>query len=118
MTNLIQYNVEFTIEEGKNDAFLKMMHSIIESVKQNESGMEAYQLYHNTGENKSYLIEWFKDADAVLAHLSHVGQLLPELLSLAPITRFEVFGNLTKEVEEALKPLGTMNYKYFVGFIR
>jgi hypothetical protein len=54
----------------------------------------------------------------ILAHLANVGPLLPELLAIAPITRLEVFGNLTKEAEDAVKSIGAKIFKYHEGFIR
>jgi hypothetical protein len=44
--------------------------------------------------------------------------MLPELLAIAPITCLEVFGNLTKEAEDAVKSIGAKIFKYHEGFIR
>lgn len=118
MTNQVQYLVEFTIADGKTDEFKSLIHSLIEKVKKNEPGIDSYQLFHNSGENKGYMIERFPDSAGVMAHLAHVGPMLPELLELAPITRFEIFGNISKEVEEALISLGADSFSYLAGFNR
>ena len=39
--------------------------------------------------------------------------MLPELLAVAPGTHFEVFGDLIKETEEAIKSLKAVYYSYF-----
>ncbi|WP_228466623.1 hypothetical protein [Adhaeribacter swui] len=44
--------------------------------------------------------------------------MLPELLAVAPITRFEVFGNLSKEAAEAVQHLGATIFRYHAGFVR
>jgi quinol monooxygenase YgiN len=118
MTKQIQYTGELTIADGKIDEFKRIMRSIIHAVQKNEPDMQAYQVYLNSEENKCYIVEWFKNSEAVLTHLANVGPMAQELFAIAPITRLEVFGNLTKEAEDALKSIGAAFFKYFAGFIR
>jgi len=118
MTNQIQYLVEFTIAEGKAEEFKSLIHSLIEKVKKNEPGIDSYQLFYNSGESKSYMLERFPNSAGVMAHLAHVGPMLPELLELAPITRFEIFGNISEELKESLKSLGPDIFSYHDGFNR
>ena len=118
MTKQIQYTAELTIADSKIDEFKRIMHSFVETTHKNEPDMNAYQVYLNAEENMAYIVEWFKNSEAVLAHLADVGPMLPELLAIAPITRLEVFGNLTKEAEDAVKSIGAKIFKYHEGFIR
>lgn len=118
MTKQVQYTGELTIANGKLDEFKRIMRSFVETVQKNEPDMNAYQVYLNEEESKAYVVEWFKNSEAVLAHLADVGPMLPELLAVAPITRLEVFGNLTKEAEDAVKSIGATIFKYHEGFIR
>src|SRR5687767_2340953 len=118
MTQQVQYTGELTIKDGKIDEFRRIIHSFIEAVQNKEPDMNAYQVYLNAEENKAYIVEWFKNSDAVLAHLANVGPMLPELLAIAPITRLEVFGNLTKQAEDAVRSIGGTIFKYHEGFIR
>lgn len=118
MTDQVQYLVEFTIAEGKAEEFKSLIHSLIEKVKKNEPGVDSYQLFYNSGENKSYMLERFRNSEAVMAHLANIGNKLPEILELAPITRFEIFGNISEEVKEALKSVGADRFGYLDGFNR
>ncbi|QMU28831.1 putative quinol monooxygenase [Adhaeribacter radiodurans] len=118
MSNQVQYTVELTIAEGKMEAFRKIIDSFREAIQNHEPDTNAFQIYFNQDETKAYLVESFKSSEAVLAHFANVGPMLPELLAVAPITRLDVFGNLTKETEEAVKHLGANIYKYHAGFIR
>lgn len=43
---------------------------------------------------------------------------LPDLLVIAPITRWEVFGEATPEVRTALDPFGAVYLSHLVGFER
>jgi hypothetical protein len=118
MTKQVQYTSEFTIVEGKIEEFKRIMHSIIESVEKNEHDMNAYQVYLNAEENKAFIVEWFKNSEAILLHLANVGPIFPGLLAIAPVMRLEVFGNVTKEAEDALRSIGAQIFKYHEGFIR
>ncbi|PSR53770.1 hypothetical protein AHMF7605_09660 [Adhaeribacter arboris] len=118
MTKQVQYTVELTIAPGKIEEFRKMMQSFLEAIQSQEPDTNAFQIYLNEAESKAYLVEWFQHSEAVLAHFANVGPMLPELLAIAPITRFEVFGNLSKEAEEAVKALGATILPYHAGFIR
>ncbi len=82
--------------DGKIEEFKSMMHSIIKAVKKDEQDMNAYQVYLNAEENKAFIVEWFQNSEAILIHLANVGPLFPDLLTIAPAVRLEVFGKLTK----------------------
>jgi quinol monooxygenase YgiN len=118
MTDQVQYLVEFTIIDEKTEEFKSLIHSLIEKVKKNEPGIDSYQLFYNSGDNKSYMLERFPNSAGVMAHLAHVGPMLPDLLELAPITRFEIFGNISNELAESLSSLGPDIYSYLNGFNR
>lgn len=118
MTKQVQYTSEFTIIEGKIEEFKRIVHSIVEAVEKNEQDVNAYQVYLNAEENKAFIVERFKNSEAVLIHLANVTPVFPELLAIAPIVRLEVFGDLTKEAEEALRSIGADIYQSHKGFVR
>ena len=118
MTKQVQYTTEFAVVDGGSGEFRRIMHSIIESVKENEPDLVAYQVYFGAGENRAFIVEWFKNSDAILTHLANIGPRFPELLAVAPVVRLEVFGNLTKEAADALRSIGAKIFDYHDGFIR
>ena len=118
MEEQIQVLVELTIADGKIEEFKSQMPAIIARVKKNEPDMIGYQWYLSDDQTKCYVIEWLKNSQAWLIHLSNVEQIVPALFAIAPITRLEVFGDISKDVEDALKPFGALIYKHLSGFIR
>jgi hypothetical protein len=94
------------------------MYSIIETVEENEQDVIAYEVYFNAEESKAFIVERFDNSEAVLIQLANVTPVFPELMATASIVRVEVFGNLTKEAEEALRSLGANIYQYHKGFVR
>ncbi|HTI93498.1 MAG TPA: antibiotic biosynthesis monooxygenase [Puia sp.] len=118
MTKQVQYTSEFSIINGKIDEFKNIMRSIVDGVEVNEPDVNGYQVYLDEEENKAFIVEWFRNSEAILTHLVNVGPRFPELLAIAPLVRLEVFGNLSKDAEAALKSIGAQIFKYHEGFIR
>ena len=124
METQLQVLVELTIAEGKVEEFKTQMPPIIEKVMANEPDMLGYQWYLNQDQKKCYIIEWLKNSEAWLTHVSNVESMLPPLFAIAPITRCEFFGNVSEAVEEAIVTISArfnldiINHKYLAGFIR
>lgn len=118
MEKQIQVQVELTIADGKVEELQSQMPAIIEKVKANEPDIAGYQWYLSGDQTKCYIMEWFNNPQAWLTHLSNVGPALPALFAIAPITRFEAFGDIPEEIETAVKPLGAVIHRYLSGFIR
>lgn len=55
---------------------------------------------------------------SLLKHLANVGPSLPDLIAVAPITRFEVFGDVSAQARTALDGLGAKHFDHLVGFER
>ncbi len=51
-------------------------------------------------------------------HFDNIGESLGELLNYAQITRYEVFGDLTEEAQQAVESLGAQTLGHWDGFTR
>lgn len=118
----IEWIVEFTIEDGKLEEFKKLVPELVNLVQNNEPGAIRYQWYlGDKDKTKCIVSELYKDSDAALAHLNGKGVesiLVPKIFPIAKMTRFEVYGNPSKELQEELAKLGSINYHYLTGFAR
>jgi quinol monooxygenase YgiN len=116
----IQWTVEFTIEKDKLEEFKKYVKEISDVVKKDERGTKSYQWYLNDkDETKCMVSEFYECSDAALAHLHGNGVKtihVPKIFPIAKITRFEVYGDPSKELREALTPLGPEKYLFLIGF--
>ena len=116
----IQWTVQFTIEEGKLEEFKRYVKEISDAVKKDEPGAKSYQWYLNDkDETKCIVSEFYESSDAALAHLNGNGVktiLIPKIFPIVKITRFEVYGDPSRELQEALVPFGPQNYRYLTGF--
>ena len=58
--------------------------------------------------------EVYKNADAVLAHLDNIGDLLFESLTIAQLSRFEIHGP-EDELAKLRQPLANMHPQFFIS---
>lgn len=116
----INYVVELTIKSGQLDAFKKVADGFIQRSRDDEPGTKTYQLYMAADDSKCYIHEGFDDSAGLVAHAAgpsvqgHIG----ELLEVSDITRFEAFGNPTKEAQEVLDGFGAVVHTHHAGFSR
>jgi quinol monooxygenase YgiN len=118
----IELTVEFTIEDGKLEEFEKLVQELVNAVRDSEQGTMRYQWYlSDKDKTKCVVSELYKDSDAALAHINGKGVesiLVPKIFPIAKMTRFEVYGNPSKELQEELAKLDSNNYNHLTGFTR
>lgn len=114
----ISYVIEFTIAAGRTDAFKAKAQAYVEATQANEPGTLRYDWFLSADGLRCVLVEKFESSEALMTHLGNVGPTLPELLAVAPITRFEVLGDPSAEVTGALADLGPHYFAPMAGFDR
>ena len=114
----VQYIIELTIAEGKEAEFASKAAAYSAATKDAEPGTLGYNWYRAENGATCVLHERFETSEALLTHLGNVGPSLPELLAIAPITRFEVLGAVSDEARATLDTLGVAHFKHLAGFTR
>lgn len=114
----VGYVIEMTIADGKLDEFKAMATGFIGGTQANEPDTLTYQWYISEDGARALLHESFTTSEAMLTHLGNVGPELPNLLAIAPITRFEVFGSVSDGAKEALAPFNAVHFPHHGGFTR
>ena len=105
----IQVTVELTIAAGKINEVMQQVPALVQMVKMTEPECISYEWFLSEEKNKLYILEGFSNSEAFLAHLVNVGPSLPALFTNAPITCWNIYGNLSDEVREAILPIGAAN---------
>lgn len=118
--NQIHFRAEFTIEEGKIEEYKKLVQEMSRVVEANEPDTIDYQFYLNRAETKCIVHETYANSEAVLAHNAGVASqtILPKIFSVSRISRFDVYGNPSKELQKVLASFGPQTYNLFAGFSR
>lgn len=117
MTQDIRKVVEVTINEGQLDEFKRLANIFIKRVKSSEPDTVSYEWFFDTDGKKCYILEWYRDSKALLAHLDNIRDLYEPLFKVSRITRLEVFGNPSLEVRQAHLP-ETRFFEYWAGIRR
>jgi hypothetical protein len=116
MSQDVQFVLELEIEAP--EAFKECAKAAAALVEASEPTTIAYRWFLNPDETKCYIIEWYPNADVIPAHLALVGPTLGEMLKVAQITRFEVFGDVTGAAKAALEGAGAAIFPAWIGFTR
>ena len=116
----IHIRAEFTIEEGKIEEYKKPVQDMSRVVEANEPDTINYEFYLNKSETKCIVHETYTNSEAVLAHINGIASqtILPKIFSVSRISKFDVYGNPSEELQKALASVGSQTYNLFAGFCR
>lgn len=99
----------FEVPEGQLAAFKALGPQFVAKTR-TEAGCQHYTFSFSG--NIAHCREGYDNAEAVLAHLQNVGELLGEALKIAKILRLEVHAPAA-EIEKLRAPLAGLNPQYF-----
>jgi len=118
--NQIRFRLELTIESSKIAECKKLVQDMVKVVEANEPDAINYEYYLNNAETSCVIIEAYKNSEAALAHLKGVASqtILPKIFNISRITRFDVYGDPSEELQKVLTTFGVQLYKLFAGFSR
>jgi quinol monooxygenase YgiN len=108
----------FKIHEGQVEAWKAGCPDFVAKTREEGDGCRFYGFSFD-GET-AHCREGYRDADAVLAHLDNVGELLKKALAISDLTRLEVHGPAS-EIDKLREPLSGLNPQFFTvefGFRR
>jgi quinol monooxygenase YgiN len=118
----IHFRAEFTIDEGKIEEYKKLVQDMSRVVEANEPDTINYQFYLNRDETKCIVHETYANSEAVLAHVTGVASqtILPKVFSVSRISKFDVYGNPSEELQKVLTSFSPHPHTYniFAGFSR
>ena len=80
-----------------------------EQVKRGEPGTTLYKWHIHEETMKCYLVETMQTDTDMLTHLQNNGPMLPDLFAVAPISIWEIYGDLSPEVAETVSAIAAEN---------
>ena len=116
----LHWIAEFSIYEGKLEAFTTLAQEIIAAVEASEPDTLTYE-WHVSEDGKTCTVdEWYADTDAALAHLNgEAPKLLPKILEVSMFTGLRVYSAITnQELEDLLVSFGAVFTNHLGGFTR
>jgi len=114
MKPTVRFTVELDIADGKFDDFGRIARTMSDRTRAEAGGLE-YDFYISNDRKHCRLLEAYANAEATLAHLKGpvVQELVPQLLAVSSLTRFEVYGDPGAEAAKMLGGLGAAIYSRF-----
>ncbi len=106
-----QINViaRFSIHEGQLEAFKAAAAECQRIVTEKDQNTLQYDWSLNSEQTECVVVERYRDSDAVLEHVSHVGETLGVLAGVSDMS-LEVLGDVSDELAEATAPLAPRVY--------
>jgi quinol monooxygenase YgiN len=101
MTELVGI-ARFRFHEGKVEEFKRLSARCMEIVRtQEKTGTLQYDIYFNADESEGVVVERYRDSDALIEHLAHVGDVMEPILTTGSVSG-EVLGEPSAELRAKL----------------
>jgi quinol monooxygenase YgiN len=114
----VRFTIELTVIHSQVDNFKRLAKEMNAIVRHNEPETIQCQWFFHEGDDKWYLTETFVDSDAFLKHLEDAGPKLEEILEIAEVSRFEVFGDLCYSAKSVIATFGVKYFTFWDGVNR
>ena len=107
MKQTVRLNVALTISDGELAAFEDIARTMIAGTRK-EPGALAYDWHLSADRKHCRLVETYLNAEALVAHFKGpvVQQLVPQLVEVSSVDRFEVYGDPGPEGTRMLASFG------------
>ena len=115
----VRLSVEATIAEGREEKFREIAKAMT-GASEVEPGTLGYEWFFSADGRQCRLLETYADSAAVLAHFQGpaVNELVPRLMPLCRIDRFEIYGDPGPEVTSIAAGFGARLFSYWAGLSR
>ena len=112
----VHFVIDLTIQQGKFEDFAGTVRQMIGGTAK-ESGALCYEWYLSSDNCRCRLLETYANAEAAGKHMSGavVKELVPKLLTVAKLERFEVYGTPDEPSAAALKAVGAEIFGHWQG---
>ena len=107
---------QLAIREGQADAFRTLADDMCAATAK-EPGALNYEWSLSEDGTKYHVYERYVDSDAVRVHLENVAAHVERLMTLAEITRSEIYGSPDAELRKVLLQFGATFYQPYAGFV-
>jgi len=116
-TTAVRSTVSLTIADGKFEAFEAIALAMLAGSRK-EPGTLGYDGCLGSDRRTVRLLETYADANAVVAHLTGpvVQQFVPQVLGVASLDRFEVYGDRGPQAAAMLAGFGATIFAHWHAF--
>jgi quinol monooxygenase YgiN len=119
LKKIVRLAVDITVKESQLNAFKKLAQAMT-SGSAAEPGTLGYEWFFSEDGVRCRLLETYAGAEAVSAHFKGpvVTQLVPQMVPLCTMDRFEIYGDPGPEVAQIARGWGAQIFSYWAGLDR
>jgi len=119
LQKVVRLAVDLTVNEGQLDAFKAVAREMTAGTDA-EPGTIGYEWFFGEDGRRCRLLETYTDSDALTAHFTGpvVSNLVPQLVGLCALDRFEIYGDPGPQVAKMAAGFGAQFYSYWTGINR
>lgn len=119
LEKVVRLAVELTVHDGQLEEF-KNVAKAMTAESEAEPGTLGYEWFSSADGKRWRLLETYLDSGAVEAHFAGpvVGELVPKMMPLCKIDRFEIYGDPGPTVAEMAGGFGALMFAYQAGINR
>jgi quinol monooxygenase YgiN len=116
----IHFRAEYIISQEKLQEYKKLVQELCKVVEANEPHTLEYQFYFNDDETKCVVYETYANSEAAIVHNNGIASktILPKIVEISQINRFEVYGNPSEKLQKVLSSFNAQKFSVFTGFSR
>ena len=116
----IHFRAEYIISQEKLQEYKKLVQELCKVVEANEPHTLEYQFYFNDDETKCVVYETYANSEAAIVHNDGIASktILPKIVEISQINRFEVYGNPSEKLQKVLSSFNAQKFSVFTGFSR
>ena len=97
----LQGIARFKFHEGRVEEFKRLSAQAMEIVRTTDTGTLQYDIYFNDDESECIVLERYRDSEALIEHLAHLGDLAVALLATGSVSG-ELLGEPSPELRAQL----------------
>ena len=111
----LKISARWKIHEGKFEEFRSIAKECLATVMLKSPNRRHYDWYFNDELRECIVLEKYADSDALLSHISVVGDYLGRFMAIADFNA-EIYGNPSQALLDAITPLDKKIYYFYQGF--
>jgi quinol monooxygenase YgiN len=97
----LQGIARYKFHEGKLEEFKRLSAQCMEIVRTKDTGTLQYEIYFNDDQSECIVLERYRDSEALIEHLAHLGDLSAAILATGSVTG-ELLGEPSAELRANL----------------
>jgi len=97
----LQGIARYKFHEGKLEEFKRLSAQCMEIVRTKDTGTLQYDIYFNDGQSECIVLERYRDSEALIEHLAHLGDIGEAVLATGSVSG-ELLGEPSAELRANL----------------